>query len=324
MSQLTESAITMTSLREHVLVLGEESQSGSATRSPPRPRRTPSRRPARSSPSARIAARCAAIPALSSAAPRPNSRPSRSVGSNGSESQSRGRPSAGRRGARRAGRSGARRCGLARDHRRQTAGASTSWTSKPSASNRAAVAVGRPAYVVEASRIGADRRDPDQILEVGADTEGGSRPRGGRWLRSSCEYRRSVIGTQVSGSCGVRSDRSPDARTRPATRLGEGQPPARQVPATSERRSRPRPEVCRGCDERPRCTGRRHTAAPAPPRSCPDRGWSGRPGSASPQRGRSSLVRSCRQPLRRRRSAEHLGELGSRERAEASGHVRSL
>ncbi len=85
--QFAESATTMTSaaswsryVRRNSTNVGLPTSSSPSTKTV-----TPT---GRSSPSARSAPRCAAMPALSSAEPRPYSRPSRSVGSNGSVDQS--------------------------------------------------------------------------------------------------------------------------------------------------------------------------------------------------------------------------------------------
>ena len=92
MSQFPESAITMTSLasrsRYRRRIAGSDCDPDSS--SPSMKTVTPT---GRSAPCARMAARWAAMPALSSAAPRPNSRPPRSVGSNGSVSHASMAPS---------------------------------------------------------------------------------------------------------------------------------------------------------------------------------------------------------------------------------------
>ena len=90
-SQLPESASTMASARSfspcRSRIVGSESEPISS--SPSTKIVTPT---GRSSPCARRAARWAITPALSSAAPRPYSRPSRSVGSNGGLSHSASSP----------------------------------------------------------------------------------------------------------------------------------------------------------------------------------------------------------------------------------------
>ena len=74
----------MTSDAQLLAVRREQVRPATRSRTPPRPRRTRTTPTGRSSPNARSAATCAITPALSSAAPRPYSRPSRSTGSNGS------------------------------------------------------------------------------------------------------------------------------------------------------------------------------------------------------------------------------------------------
>ena len=125
----------------------------------------------------------------------------------------RGRRSAGRRGARRAGRS-ARRSAPA-CARSRTAGRrarSTSCTSKPSAAKQRRGRRRGPAYVVVAVRIGADRGDPDQIVEIAADGREGSR-------RLARAVRQIVIPTTVSAvrpAGAAASGRSARPRLAPA------------------------------------------------------------------------------------------------------------
>ena len=172
--------------------------------------------------------------------------------------------------------------------------------------------LGGPPYVVGAGRVGADRRDPDQGLEVGAHgghhvAHGGAdRVRGlrhGDTLRTRSAgrarlSRRSSTGAGAAG--GPRSERSPDASSRPSRSAStqsrspdRERDPGRGVHLHGGRRRAPGvPGALRG-------TGRRRTAAPAPRprRRAPWRraaragAWSaagGRPRSASPARNRAS------------------------------------
>ena len=235
----------------------------------------------RSSPWARIAARCAAMPALSSAAPRPYSRPSRSVGSNGLRvPASRGRLRAARRGARRAARSARpRAAGLRaitagsppcrdsdlrrRSPRRETA---RRWLGDRRTSSCPAGSALTDWIRTSASR---SRRTPARRRERAPDSG-----------VSPCGHPATISRSQRGAAAADRSDRSPDAADAAGVAASTNDRCLAPGRARSAGRSRRRPAGCHGCGGRLRRTGRRRTEAPGPRRSCRDAASPAPPGSA--------------------------------------------
>ena len=171
MSQLPESAITITSAGSSSRCSREQRVQRVRADTPPRPRRTRPRRPAARRRTRAAPRRAPSRPALSSAAPRPYSRPSRSTGSNGVAVHSvGGRRPAARRGGRRAARS-ARRAGpgggRSRPAGRPPARSRTSGS--PAAAQQLGDGLGGPFHLAVVEPVERDARDADQAFEVGAD-----------------------------------------------------------------------------------------------------------------------------------------------------------
>ena len=177
---------------------------------------------------------------------------------------------------------------LARDHRgRSAVGAHDVDGLAPLGAQQVGHRVRRAPHLAGAGRVGADRLDPDQVLEVGAE--------GGHQVAQRCAevvaHAPTLdpagladdhgLGRQPNGRYGARSARSPLAVTRPpASGVGPGELAGGQRDPGRRRRSRPRPAACRGCAGRRGSPARRRTAAPGPRPSGRARAPRARRGSA--------------------------------------------
>ena len=187
--------------------------------------------------------------------------------------------------------------------------------SKPSARNSCRHGLGAALDLAGARRVGADGLDADQVLEV-LRTPGQDVRRPGADVARSCRVNLSAAADRVSqsGRYGVRSARSPLARTRPAASASAqaSAPVARaiQVSASISTTAGGVPRVCR-------TPGITCTAAYGGTRTSTER-----PGARSSSTARKCLVSSRRSagPPRRgsRAGRGDLGRVGVRSRAAIS------